>query len=373
MAGRRAFGHIFKCPNREGYYLRVEWRGVRCVRKGGATRKQAEAKLAAISVAVQGGKDIEDALQEASGKPSASSLSFTQAAPLFLEHARDDYKPSTFQTRIARLRVICRASWARKSLSQVKREDIERWRAARRKEGASVATINRDISAISRLYKWACSFGYAASNPVERLERYSEAGREKTLFLDVPEANALIHAADEAFKPLVVAGFHLGARRGEMLSLRWRHIGFEKREITFESATTKTRRTRTIPMSPPLQATLEAQYNSRKVITKDGEGPVFTVPGTGRVYTKHMARKALPRALRNCDGIAEDKKDQITFHTIRHSSATILRAAGVDIADIGRILGHSVLATTLRYSHAFSEETRPAIDRLGELLDGTDG
>ena len=65
-------------------------------------------------------------------------------------------------------------------------------------------------------------------------------------------------------------------------------------------------------------------------------------------------------------------KKKITPHSLRHSYATHLIEAGVDLIEVQKILGHHSILTTARYTHLTDQTRQQAIDRINGLMDGFD-
>lgn len=63
-------------------------------------------------------------------------------------------------------------------------------------------------------------------------------------------------------------------------------------------------------------------------------------------------------------------KKNITPHSLRHSYATHLIEAGVDLLEVQRILGHHSILTTARYTHLATETRQHALERINALMDG---
>ena len=86
-----------------------------------------------------------------------------------------------------------------------------------------------------------------------------------------------------------------------------------------------------------------------------------------------MIRNALDSALSGCEDLPEDKRTRVTFHTLRHTAASLMVGQGVPLFDVARILGHSTLAMTMRYAHFAPDAGRSAIQKLGAALEAASG
>jgi len=115
---------------------------------------------------------------------------------------------------------------------------------------------------------------------------------------------------------------------------------------------TKSRKGRTVTMTPRVRAELER-------LCRSGDGRyVFANPETGRALAnvKHAFTSAVRAA-----GLAD-----LTFHDLRHTFGTRLAASGADVVKIRELMGHSTITTTMRYMHASDAGKREAVARMAE-------
>ena len=171
----------------------------------------------------------------------------------------------------------------------------------------------------------------------------------RTRFLTEDEEARLLAHCNAQLKPLVVTALHTGFRKSELLSLRWANIDFRHHLIKVEAAYTKTREARGVPMSETLTATLKQ--------LKIHENIELTASVFGyRQMTKTFAR-AVQRA-----GITN-----FTFHDLRHTFASRLVMAGVDLTTVKELMGHKHITMTLRYAHLAPGHKRSAIAALDRI------
>lgn len=363
---RRYFGTVESRPDRPGYYVRFYWRGRRYKRYGGMTAAIAQKRLAELQVLQEKGADLAHAMAEVFGDPRGAKLTFRDAVEPYLAHAATRRTPSTLKSYRLGLALISRARWAGSLLGEILPREIQAWTAERVKAGTSGATVNRNLNLISGLYRWAIRCGHVEDNPVAKVERFSERGRARETYLTADEARLLVEACSPGTHDAVLTALHTGMRRGELLALRWRRVDLLRKEIVVEAVTEKAGRGRVVPMTDVLHARLSAlrREHPRQL---DGGDPVLVL-ANGQELTSKILRSGFEAALRQCTGIPIEKRDRVTFHSLRHTAASLMVAEGVPLFDVAKILGHSTLAVTMRYAHFAPEAGRAGIEKLGRAL-----
>ena len=229
----------------------------------------------------------------------------------------------------------------------------------------SGSTINRELCALSSLFRWSIREGYAEANPVARVQKFSEKGRERETYLTDIEARDLVHAACADLQPFLVCALSTGMRKGEIQTLTWASVDLERRFLTVEPENNKVGKARTIPLSAWLEEVLNPMAppagapRSKLLVFRTADGlPI----------NDWQLRKRRDPAIAACESIPAENKPKISMHVLRHTSASLMVAAGVPIFDVAKILGHSTLQVTMRYAHFAPAAGRLAIDALDRKL-----
>ena len=162
--------------------------------------------------------------------------------------------------------------------------------------------------------------------------------------------------------PTFLVSIHTGMRAGEQFQLKWRDVSFERRMISLPK--TKTGKARHIPLNAiALQAFQErrrAQQNyeaKQKEKGADHADPVYVFRDAGR-DPQHNYRRWFNEAL------TEAKIRDYFWHCNRHTFASRLVMAGVDLRTVAELMGHSSIQMTMRYAHLAPQHNRAAVDRL---------
>jgi integrase len=169
-------------------------------------------------------------------------------------------------------------------------------------------------------------------------------------FLTAEEEDALfsaIKARSEDHFRLCVFLIDSGARVGEALNIKWQDIN--RRSVTFWI--TKSGKSRTVPLTQRAQdALLEARSRGKT-------GPFSMIDYQRFLYDWRSARKAA--------GLGSDQ--QVVPHILRHTCASRLVQAGIDLRRVQTFLGHQTIQMTLRYAHlatADLDQCAIALERL---------
>lgn len=221
----------------------------------------------------------------------------------------------------------------------------------------SIATVNRELIALQRIFTIAAREGWLIRNPFtaggEHVVSLSDE-RKRERILTREEEIRLLDACDgkrEHLRPIVICALDTGMRRGEILTLRWRDVDLDTDVITIQAFNTKTMRERSVKMTVRLLRELDTLWEASR---KEPDARVFGIVDT--------VKRSWATALRIA-GI-----EGLRFHDLRHTCATRLVRGRLELSEVSRVLGHTNITTTFRYANL--DET--ALDRAASILDEYD-
>jgi len=235
-----------------------------------------------------------------------------------------------------------------KALSDITPELIEKYKAKRR-EQVSSATVNRELACLKTLYSKAVEWDKIQLNPAIKIKKLKENGFKERILTN-EEMKNLIEVASPHLKPVLTIALNTGMRRTEILSLKWKDVNFSKGYIFIEDS--KSGRSRKIPMNIMTLETLKD--------IKQASEFVFFNPET-KTCIKDV-KTAFKTACKKAD------IKNFRFHDLRHTAATKMIEAGIDLVTVSKILGHSNISMTMRYAHPTPENMQRAVEVLAEAF-----
>lgn len=233
---------------------------------------------------------------------------------------------------------------------------VEQFQSSKLNAGKKPATCNRLLATLKHIFTKAVDWNMVKEEVLKQIRkvRFLEENNRRLRYLTQEECQSLISECDRHVKPIVVMALNTGMRKGEILNLKWENIDLKNGFILLNQEQTKNAERKEIPINSTLRESL-LSITRRLDISY-----VFYNPLTGKQYD-NVARSfhsALKRA-----GIRD-----FHFHDLRHTFASQLVMAGVDLATVRELLGHKTLTMTLRYSHLAPSHKVKAVDLLDSKL-----
>lgn len=235
--------------------------------------------------------------------------------------------------------------------------EITNWDAEKLKADLSdclaPATVNRLLGNARHMFSMAMKWEDLPKNPFAgvKLLRVPDV-KERILTSD--EELHLLRASDKVHAPhlksLIVLALSTGMRRGEILGLTWSQIDLDQRTIHVHDSKTKSSNRR-IPMNETVWGLMTALKANR-------QGDLVFPSHKKAGYPLRDPKVAFQKAVR-LSGIPH-----IRFHDLRHTFATRLVRAGVDLITVQQLLGHAKVTMTARYAHSLADDKIAAVRRL---------
>ncbi|MGE5417080.1 MAG: tyrosine-type recombinase/integrase [Acidobacteriota bacterium] len=219
--------------------------------------------------------------------------------------------------------------------------------------------------------------------------------KKEAAFLDSEQTFKLLKSIQEdPWYTAILFDLGSGLRVGELAALRWQFVNLDKGIIEIREAASrvinddpespsktkiiyqlpKTKKgERIVPLTSDIVAILENHKNrqdAEKELCRTGyidEGFVFAWPD-GRMVDPQYLSKHFKSLLQKLEKENPEYKD-ITFHSLRHSYASLLLEAGEDMRVIQELMGHASLSTTANtYGHVKEKLKKRAVERLSSVL-----
>jgi len=221
-------------------------------------------------------------------------------------------------------------------------------------KGNKPATINRHLATIKHMFTKAEEWGMVAEGTLKAVRKVKllPENNRRLRYLSCDECQRLLDACEPHLRPIVTVALNTGMRKGEILGLTWDRVDLRHGFILLDK--TKSGDRREIPINDTLTATL-------KGLTRRVDVPhVFYDPKTGKPYT------TIQRSFNTAAGRA--KLADFKFHDLRHTFASHLVMAGIDLTTVRELLGHRDLTMTLRYAHLAPAHKVKAVGVLDKAL-----
>lgn len=347
---------------------------------GVLTIAQARDKALAILGEAAKGLDPRDSKRNKTGITLSQFLT-NEYSPWVLEHRKVGQRTLN---HISRCFV---KDFGDRPLTEITPSLIDQWRTQRLKNNKSIETVNRDVATFKAALSKAVLWGFIDKHPLDKLKLLKSDRSIKVRYLTAKEEENLRKAAinremklkeqrasankwrqernyellpdlcncefADHLRPMILLSINTGLRRGELFSLQWENVNFERAMLTIEGIYAKSGKTRHVPLNSEAMHVLKCWHkqseNSELVFTgKDGQ-------------EFDNVKRSWANLLKAA------KITNFRWHDLRHHFASKLVMAGVDLNTVRELLGHSDMSMTLRYAHLAPEHKALAVEKLVQI------
>lgn len=314
----------------------------------------------------------------------------------YLEIAKGTLSPTTYAFYQEQIRSLIVPALGHFKLKDITAAHVQQYiqqlsempkstRAGEKESGETISpsTIRRYLTVLQSIFKQAVKLGLIPETPAKTekltIPKVKQPKIEIFSKQEAAQMLACLETEDIQFQTLIQLAIFMGARRGELVALKFSDVDFEQSKITIERAAVKLKGQKTI-IKPPKdyevrtvtvnQSCLElikllraekAREAARLGTQWINGGWLFTT-WNGEIMNPQTPTKQFSKFLER-HGLRHRK-----FHSLRHTSATLLLYAGVNIKQVQGRLGHGDIETTNKYLHVLEEADVEAAKALDIML-----
>ena len=241
-----------------------------------------------------------------------------------------------------------------RDMKDLNTREIEQWQSRRLKYNKP-STVNRLLATLKHMVNKGTQWGMASDSVLKQVRNVKllPENNRRLRFLSIEECQRLIECCHKDLKPIVVVALNTGMRRGEIFGLKWEQVDLSHGFILLD--VTKNGERREIPINTTLE------YLFKEMLQRSIASKYVFAGKTGKPLTD--IKTGFHTALRKA-GIHDFR-----FHDLRHTFASQLVMAGIDITSVKELLGHKSLTMTMRYSHLSPGHKRKAVHVLDRLME----
>ena len=269
-----------------------------------------------------------------------------------------------------------------KRMEEITGTTVDVLRTKRLTAGTSMVTVNRDLAALSSAFTHWAKHTPGKAHPLHDMEVLDAPDNKRVRYLSADEWQRLLKALDDRdvegrreresynawleergkptlppvgrfrdhITPMALLALNTGMRRGEVFSLKWDAVNFDKRLMTVTAVTAKTKKTRRIPLN---DEALEVLQEIKPLIPR---GLVFPSPVSGKKFDNiSKAWGAVVEAA---------ELEDFHWHDLRHTFASWMVIHGESLYKVQVLMGHGSSLMTSRYAHLEPEHLAEAVSNV---------
>ncbi len=304
----------------------------------------------------------------------------------YLDQWLDDVAPATVAPKaLERYRGLCRNQikphLGASQLQKLRPADIATWLQALGKTGISVRSIRHAHGVLRTALAHAAAIEIVERNVASIIKPPKLVRTEVEILNSEQLADALRKLEGHSIYPIAALAIGTGARRGEIAALRWNDLDLDVAMVRIERSLEQTKEGIRVKapktaagrrsVSLPAFTVVALRDHRRQTLELRLQLGIGVLPGDAPVFGDFNGNWPNPYSIsdRWRDAVKSRKLPKVTFHALRHSHASALIAAGLDVVAVSRRLGHASPALTLStYSHLFKNSDHQAAQAIDAAL-----
>lgn len=272
-------------------------------------------------------------------------ISLSYLFKYYLEYAQTK---KSYKADKSRMVLIQEYFKKKKYITDIKPEDIEKFKQFLLKRDITKTTVNRYLEVLSKMFNMAIDNDWITKNPIKKNTKFPVKNYQ-VRYLKEDEEKRIFEACPDYFKPILIVALNTGLRKGNIQTLKWSNILLDFRLLEL----TDNKGNKHIKMY--INDTLYELFSN---LPKVDEEYVFINPRSHRIYSNECFRDTW-NAIREKAGVGDFR-----FHDFRHTVGTRMAERGVPVPVIKDVLAHSDIRTTMRYVHSVPNQLKSAMEVL---------
>jgi len=307
------------------------------------TIEQARKKAAEINVAMTNGESV-----NSKKRNIRQEMTLGELFDIYLERHAKVHKKSWPNDVSQYRRHLCQ--WKNRKLSDINKRDVQKLHVSIG-DKSGIYQANRVLALLSSIFNRSVDWGWDGINPANGVKKFKEQSRDR--FIEADELprffNALNQEADITLRDYFLLSILTGARRANLLSMRWDEINLERSLWVIPHDKSKTNEKYQVPLVNQAVSILKqrkATSTSPWVLSSNRSKTGHLVEPKG-AWARLLARAGL---------------NDLRLHDLRRSLGSWQAATGANLSVIGKSLGHKNVSTTAIYARLNLDPVREAME-----------
>ncbi len=333
--------------------------------KTAAATGEGESRLSDVRAKAEAEKQQEQARQEQEEKDNMPLSTYFDE--IYYPAISQEKRTKTAITEEQLFRIWIKPTIGAKPFKDISTFDLERLKKTMLEAGRAPRSVEYTLTTLGQIFRHAELLNYYQGDIPTTKVKKPKYDNKRVRFLSHEEAHILLEilqAKSQETYEMALLSLHCALRAGEVFSLTWKDIDLDHGLVTLLD--TKSSKTRTVSMTADVKAYLmeKDQGGKQELIFPDRK-----TGGIRKQISKSFTRAVSEAGLNQ--GI-EDRRQRVTFHTLRHTFASWLVMNGISLYDVKELLGHATLIMTERYAHLAPDRNKKAAATMEKVFNKND-